>query len=380
MYLSRRVFSCFSVGLSLMIGGASAPVFALDMTNIPSHVAGVRFDLSFKVLAEISKNEVTEGHLFHAGLLWEGAASESGGAPYFLSVYGNGGTTKLTAITLPHSVMSINAYGPNSVVVIGRSTLPTWRTHYSVVTKTGTEFKVKTVNLPEEYMVSDFVGNSSKMFFSEVGEASVLSLNPVTGSVRPLPMRISGPGHLELDGNSLFAIENRNMNWGDENILKINLLDNTFTRTFPTSVRNGLANIKIMKGTNYLAATEMLADKVLLINKTTNELAHEISLFGKARGISQLGHCLVVATEETQGVAFIDLNDAEPKVIDHWDLSAADSRFKKARGISVDEATGQIFLRSTYFCGSCSVTQSSVVRVEQMDGVEGSVIKTCMAN
>ena len=135
-----------------------------------------------------------------------------------------------------------------------------------------------------------------------------------------------------------------------------------------------------MKGTNYLSATEMLADKVLLINKTTNELAHEISLFGKARGISQLGHCLVVATEETQGVAFIDLNDAEPKVIDHWDLSAADSRFKKARGISVDEATGQIFLRSTYFCGSCSVTQSSVVRVEQMDGVEGSVIKTCMAN
>ena len=135
-----------------------------------------------------------------------------------------------------------------------------------------------------------------------------------------------------------------------------------------------------MKGTNYLAATETMANKVLLIERTKNALAHEIAIKGGPRGISQLGHCLVVSTEEEQGLVFIDLSMHEPEMIDRWDLTEADPRFKKARSVSVDETTGQIFLRSTYFCGSCDDTQSSVVRIEQMEGVENSVVKKCMGN
>lgn len=383
--LCTKFFRKYSPVVSVMAGmiacGLSAASFAGNGAGeLLEPMSRVRPDLKFKVITRVSKNDVYEGHLFHAGLLWVGMVSESGSAPYSVDVYANGGESKVASLLIPHSVASITAYDDDSVVVIGRSSSSGWRTHYTVITKTGSTFKVKTIDLPVQYMVSEFAGASGHMFFSEVGDANILNLNLANNSIQPLPFEISGPGRLELDGNSLFVLENRNIGHGDENIIKVNLLDNTHKRTFTDFHRNGLINIKVMKGTNYLAATELSANKVLLIERTKNALAHEIEIKGGPRGISQLGHCLVVSTEDEQGLVFIDLSMHEPEMIDRWDLTEADPRFKKARSVSVDETTGQIFLRSTYFCGSCDDTQSSVVRIEQMEGVENSVVKKCMGN
>jgi hypothetical protein len=351
------------------------------MLALPSSVfAAVRADLKFKLIAELDKSEVDEGHLFHAGLLWVGKTHQQPSDPHTISVYSNGGETLVQNLEIPHSVMSITAFDANSVIVVGRTSVPSWRNYYSVIKKTGSSFSIKTTSLPEQYMVSDFAGRSDKLFFSEVGDAMILESSPLERSVRPLPIEISGPGKLALDGNSLFVIENRNMDFGDEDIIKINLNDNSHTRTFNDHFRNGLVNIQVLKGVNYLAAAEAGADQVLLIDRTSNLLAHTLVVEGRPRALSQIGHCLVVATEEKQGVVFFDLNGSEPKMIDRWDLSAADPRFNKGRSVAVDEATGQIFLRSTYPCGSCSQTQSSVVRVEQLPSDGDGVFKKCLAN
>jgi DNA-binding beta-propeller fold protein YncE len=197
-----------------------------------------------------------------------------------------------------------------------------------------------------------------------------------TGGLSSLGVEISGPGALQLDGATLWAIERRSFEWGDEGLSRIDTRSGAMTRIFDTP-RAGLADLTALQGYPWVAASEYLSGKVLFVDKTSNRLVHEVDVGGKPYGIAQLRACLVVTSEESKTLSFIGLWGEEPYVVAQWDLTPAGDQLKKPRRITVDVDGGRVFVRSSYPCPTCAGTQSSVYVAEELDG---ETFEKCSAN
>jgi hypothetical protein len=346
--------------------------FAANMVAVEA-----RADVQAQLVAELPRNEVYEGQIFHDGLLWEGISRQTDTEKHHVDVYDGVSLQKIATVNLAHTVFVIRPYSEHQVVVIGKSFTEQWETHYTIITRRGSTFSTELTTFPIEWMVDHYAGKPGAMYFTEPGTRGVYKLSGRRNLVA-LTKEVSGPGMMELDGSSLWVLERRSLYMGDEGIVKLDIASGRIDRTFGNEYRNGLSDIKILSGYPLLAVSETLADQVLLIDRATNKLVQEIPVAGGPRGLDQLGGCLLVTSEVTKQVTFIALwGGADRGVLDVWDATAAGDRLKAPRKIAVDPTNGRIFLRSTYGCPSCSVTQSSVFALQDP---ENATVRKCLAN
>ena len=178
-------------------------------------------------------------------------------------------------------------------------------------------------------------------------------------------------------GEELWVIERRSFELGDENIVRVNVLTGNAQRVFTDRYREGLTAIKLLQNSPWVAASETLADQVLFVNRVSNVMEHKISVGGNPRGLTQLGGCLVVVSVEPKMATFISLWGDAPKILSQWDLADTGDRLKMPQNIVADAASGRVFMRSSYLCTGCSVTQSSVYFAEE---ASGDTFKQCLSH
>ena len=357
------------------IAALAAVVF---LPSSPSDAQQVGDSVTIKTITLLHTSEAYQAHTYTADALWVGKSKQTEGDSHRIEVYVDQGSRLLGTVNLPHTPSFAYPYGTNSVLVVGKSFSDEWRTHYSIISKTGDTLTLKTKNLPAQYQVEQGAANSQFKFFSEKGEARVL-VEANNRAVRALSPVISGPAQMQLVGDNLFVIESRNSGLGDENIVKIDLKNESAERTFTDYYRQGITEIRHIPGTNMLAANEALTGKVLLIDESTNKLVSQLDVVRDIRALETLGHCLIASAAEDRKLSFIDVRDAAvPVVIDTWDLSPAGETLRRPNSLAVDAKTGTIYVRSTWTCPTCAPnTQSSVVALTQ---ASRKTINRCLAD
>jgi hypothetical protein len=374
----KRTSSRLSTPVSSIVAVVSAPLAALALGILAAPLVvpdAAAAELDIGLVTELDRSEPYEGHLFHDSRLWVTRSRATDAETHRVEVYGEGGTTRLATVPLTHNAGFIYPFGPRAVVIVGRSADP-WISKYTVVTREGETYKTRVTALPEEYQVEQFAGSPTALYFTEPGSRAVYQWGG--GSMKPIGGEISGPGAMELDGASLWVLERKSFQLGDENLVRVDTRTGAASRVFDES-RAGLTALLAPTRGPWVAAVETLADQIVFVDKTSAEPVFTVAVEGGPRGLTQLGGCLLATSEDSKTVSFISLWSDEPALLETWDVSAAGDRLKKPRRIAADPETGRVFLRSTYICPSCTVPQSSVFYVQSAeDG--GDVVAKCLAN
>lgn len=338
--------------------------------------AGIAAPATVGLVTELPVAEVYAGHVAYKGRLFVARSRSQDGERHHVDIFDTSTLARRATLDLNHSPSFIQPYGDNAVVVAGRSSTPYWQTHYTIISWTNAtddRYVTRQVTFPDDNQVDHMTAYGTKLYFNEPGSRSVFRLTG-TRSLQPFGGEVSGPGPMSADDRDLWVVERRSIQLGDEDLVRLSLDGSRADRVFGAELRQGLVDTLLLGGTPWVATSETLADKVLLVNREDLSLAHEIGVKGGPRGMARLGACLVVASEDPKLVTFVKLT-GEPSVIAQWDISAAGDRLKQPRYVAVDPATKRVFVRSSYPCGGCSVTQSSVFYVQD---TAGDVFASCL--
>jgi hypothetical protein len=346
--------------------------FVLALALLSPTVAGADAAMpNVELLTELNQNEVYEGHLVLDGRILVTQSRQTDTDPHRVDVFGTDGAL-LAQLPLIHTAAEIHAVGAKTALVVGKSSYP-WKTHYTLIDWTNGRYDVRTQTFPEVNQVVNFGGTLQRGYFSEPGERAVMKLVGQRGLTR-VGGEVSGPGAIATLSNDAWVIEQKAFPLGDENLVKIDA-SGVAKRIFSTN-RLGLTNIVALPSANLIAVSETAADQVVFVDATGDVVA-EVPVAGSPRGLTALGSCALVVAEDAKTVTFIKLWGDRPAVLDVWDLNAAGDRLKQPRRIGADAATGRVFVRSTYMCPSCSVTQSSVFYADQPGN---ETFSKCLAN
>ena len=341
-------------------------LFALCFFGSVSHAAIVQARTT--LLTSLDKNEVWPDSLaLSDGLVWVGHMNTSEQSRNRVQVF-DSKTLKLVAETpMPHSPIYLYPFTDTSVLIMGR-TQPPWRTHFSIASlqgwQKGSQVALKTTTFPEEIQADRFTGTAQSLFFTEPGEASVFQW--LNGAVHMLPPVLSGPGEMALLGDTLYVVERRSFDFGDETLTKISLATGKAEHTF-AAPRNGLRSLLAIPEKNWVAVSEMMANQILLVQESNNQMVGTLSTPGFPRGITLLHHCLVTVAESKR-VYFHHLDRAGFPLVAEWDLSGAGPSFDVASSAVADPSTGRLFVRGVNPCASCPQTRSSVISAEDPQG------------
>ncbi len=342
----------FCLGLGL--GGISIPSICLA-------------DIVISHVTDLYPIEVGEGHLVHAGVLWE-ARNALGNIDriHHLEMYDPLDLELLTIVTLPHSVEQIYPFGNDAVLVVGRRYHNEWQTAYSVVTKNAPSH-FHTTWLPITLLTEFFAGEPGRLFFNEVGSGTI---SKVSGNVViPIATHVNSPGKMVVWDHWLFAIERNSIDPGDENVIRIDLKTGHVDRTF-VNVRNNLSNL-IALGDGTIAVSETWANQLLVIDAKTNTLKATLPAPTEPRGLTLYGHCVVTFSMDSKILSFFDIPSLKP--VTQWNLSGLDSRYENNRDLTVDETTGRFFLRSVF----ASDLDDALTGVFAIDNTDANALAGC---
>ncbi len=320
--------------------------------------AAVHAAPSVKDVLELDKIQPYAPLAFHADRMWTAQSKTEGDKTvYDLMVYDAQGTLLAGPKRVPHTMEHIYPFGANRVLVIGKSSWP-WKTHYTIATAVSETVTLKTTTFPEAIQTEMFGGTPERMFFNDPGDRKVFQWN---GKSAPLNHEISGPGNMALlYEDFLFVLERRSIYLGDEDIYRIDLRSGEGKRVF-SEHRQGITQLLPIPSRGLLAASEGLADQVLLVDVKSNELKATFAVpGGTPRGLGELGHCLVVGSDVAKKISFLDLN-SNGKVVAEWDLSQTDKPLFNIFSIAVDPRSGNVFARAKDICASCTVSRNRVV-------------------
>lgn len=349
------------LSITAVFASVASPTFATAMEG----------DLAIRFVVELHRNEPYEGHLFHRDRLWVGQSKQSDGDSHRVSIFDSEGKVKVAEVNLPHSVNQIVPYG-DGVIVPGKKCCP-WQTGFSVIREVSGRFNVQTTMVSEQYQIDKVAAGEEGIFFSDPGDRALLQ--QVGRSTRFVTQEVSGPGEMVLRAGKLWVVERKSPQFGDEDIARIDLSTGRVERVFNEN-RPGIASLIYVNAVDLMAVSE-ISGRVLFVDPETMRTVGEVAVEGAPRGMTTLGKCLLVASEDSKGVTFIDTKAADFPVISEWNLTAAGDRLKKPRSVAVDPKNGTVFLRSTYLCPSCTATQSSVVAITEPSS---STFAQCSAN
>lgn len=329
-------------------------------------------EVAISLVQELPRSESHAGVLVHADRLWLSMSSEVEGKFGTVEIYDRDGQTKLASVDVGHTPGFIHPYGESSVLVVGKSLWP-WKSHATVITKTGQSYSKKTTTFSESYLVNAFAGNPATQFFTEPGNSTVYRYQ--NGKMRPVINPISGPGDMVLAGKKLWVIESRSFSQGDESLVIYDIESGKTQRIFADAYRNGLTQLAYNSRNNLIAVTESAQNAVILLDAKTGAVVDTVAVNEFPKGVVAYGQCFAITGEENKKVTFLRPSTTGTHVAGEWDVNAAGEILKKPRFMSVNSDNGELFLRSAYPCPSCLPnTQSSVVKVS---GASQLAFKAC---
>ena len=310
-----------------------------------------------QLVTELDKDEFHEALLFHAGVLWVGDDPIVGNTTtHVVEIFDVNGNP-LTKISLDFPVEHIYAYGSNSALVIGTVVYPT-QTSYAILSYSGGSLSGETYQIPSDITLEHLAIGSGTIFASTIGDDLLATVDGNQANELSSP-QISGPGRMVLDGGSLWVIEAHSVFGGQDNLVKIDVNSLAPTRTFST-LRNGITHLAALSADGLIATPESGTSQLLLVDEASNQLKSSVAINGDPVGVTTLGHCAVVSSDDIKHLSFVDVRGDKPSVVAEWDISSAGDRLKQPRAMAIDPATQTVFVRSAYTCPSCVVTQSSV--------------------
>ena len=287
--------------------------------------------------------------IFHSGFLWLGRADHSEAKTrHRIDVRSGDGEILLGSHPIPHSVERLYPFDEKNILIAGKAyTEPEgWVTYYSLVSACCGAISVKTEALPIQYQVEEFAKAANRLFFSEVGDRALIE--KTTKGTSAWNLEISGPGKMQVVGNSLFVLERHTIYLGDENIVRLDLSSMKPERIFP-ELRNGITQLLALNDGKTLAFNELKSKQVLLLNTDNPSLEPQAVKIANSypRALGQWRNCLLVASEDNHQLSFIALNQKTPIVLGEVSLEGYKDALPNIRNLAVNPETGAIFLRSS---------------------------------
>jgi hypothetical protein len=327
------------------------------------------------LITELPRNEPHNGLTVNGPYVFTGVSRQEEGEKHHIDVFHASSLKLVQRFDLQHSVQEIKPFGASAVLVLGKSSVPQWQSHFSVIDWASGSLKVRLFSVPYEVMAESFAGDPSNIYFNEPGSRGVYRwsnnrLNTVSEGV------ISGPGVMQFRDGNLWVLERGGLfAYGDENLVHINTRTGTLTRPFDQSNIRGAADIALSTDGRYLAVT-MGGGKpaVKLYDVQTNTFHSGLSLDHWGDRLATFGQCVVSLSPEDKTIEFMHIESAALTKIAEWSLSEAGDRLKNPQTLSIDTENKRIIVRSAYPCPSCTATQSSVFAAED----DGSTFAKCL--
>jgi hypothetical protein len=333
------------------------------------------------MLRELDVFEPFEAHLFHDGHLWSGRSRKSIYADYHVYLYDSQGTL-LAEHTLEHSARYIYPYGSDRVVVVGVSAIPN-TPRYSIVTwKRGRLFVKRHDISTEAWADQAAVGPRGKLYFT-APTGKVETVTKPEDFSRPaqtfftlgwwgrphfLKTRLRAPSRPIFVGDALFALENPVLAKGGAAVVRVDLRTEEPSRVF--LAKGALSNLVYLPGLGKIAVVDRMTQSVYLLDPQTGKELSSIEVAsGTPHAVTELGHCLVIGSEVSQHVSFIDANSG--KELARWDLKAAGAKLFGVRAVALDPKSGNLFARSDYPMGlvaSSPEDRNGVILVQEESG------------
>jgi len=255
-------------------------------------------------------------------------------------------------------------YGANSVIVVGTGFSPNL-TQYSIVEKSGNNFRVKTKRIPMQAWARQWIGHhNGKEFFTDPGgnqndpardgDFSLASQTffsmTSTSSPRYLPIRLRLPTYGIKLGNHFYVLNAESIGSSMSNLHRINPANNSISPIF-ANFRNSLATISAIPGTNFITLVERDANQFLIVDANSGELVSTTPIAEDSRPHAIMGKCAVIGSRDSKSIQIIDISDRmAPRNIMTLDIDLPASEFKSLDKIDVDAATSKIFARSNLPC------------------------------
>jgi hypothetical protein len=220
-----------------------------------------------------------------------------------------------------------------------------------------------------DYALSGLLYKDGLFYLSEKGIRRVLEFNPKNSKVRALDFEISGPTSLYSAKDKVWIVEARAPD-ASSFLVSYTPKTGTFKRhKFEKEVLAGITKLIISDDESSALVLVMKQDKAVRVNLDTGAVTDVIPLsFVGLRDAARVGSCILGVNNHLQALALIDLKTN--KEIANYSFSDANKeKLKSVRNISSSGSTNQFFLRSTYPCPSCSVSQSSVFALTETSGL-----------
>ena len=323
----------------------------------PVKANAVPLDIRVQSVVELDISEISNVHLFHAGVLWVGQSYLGEGSENRIEIYR--ATSRLASVSLPHSLDSIQVFSKDSVLITGRTKPPPmWLTHYSVLTLKDNVISRSTYTMPNEYQVTGFLNHGSKMFFSQIDNA-LLEFPSFRAVGRP----ISFPGEMISVGESLFVVE-RSLNSALTHLVKLNPQTGEKSRTHDRW-RLWITKILYLPKLDLVVASETGDDQLLWVDAKTNKQVGASTL-DTPRGLAQFGNCLFVSSQGSRSLWVFDISSRLPTLIKSWDLAFVGPKLGNTKIISMDAASERLYVRGLNPSGrgNGDTSQSMVAQVE----------------
>jgi len=335
----------------------------------------VQTNLSVREITQLDKYEpYTDAQVFHAGLLWVGRSRINANTAYQVEAYDPAGQPVGNPLSLRHTPSYLYPFGTDSIIVVGKSATPNWKTHYSIVSVHHGQLSSLTYTFPEEIQADRFAGDSDHLFFSEPGDGALFTLPQwsLPHQAQFLAPTIHGPGPMLFTEGNLFVVEQNNILSSTQgNLIKLNPYTQTAERVFSQSNRKALTALVKLPGSSRIAITEQGANQVLLVHTDTNSVNEKenIPVAGRPWGITLYGSkCIAVLAYNDHAVRFFDVSQpASPEVAD-WNLMNTINRFHRPRVLSADPQSGKLYIRSDEICPSCQTSFNREFLVEEPGG------------
>lgn len=330
--------------------------------------------IDWKIVTELDRFEPFEAHRFHAGVLWVGRSRKDLGAFYQLEVYDSTGKALATA-ALTHSARHLYPYGADSVLIVGISYKDNL-THYTIATRTKAGVRLEARTIPLGAFADEWAGAPGRLIFTdpggldegELGGPQKTLFTMVGGRFRYLKAKIHGPHYPILLGNTLYLLEFKSIAAGT-GLLKVDLASETPAPVLAAKGDSDYARLFAIDGGKALAITDRGTDEVLIYDVAKGQVVQKMAIAaGSPRGLAEWGKCLLVGSQGSKKVSFIDWRTG--KLLTEWDFSGAGAKLFGLAGVTVDPKSGVVFVRSNYpvAIGDPTPDHNSVVMGEDRSG------------
>jgi hypothetical protein len=340
--------------LTLISSLAAVSLCAVGLSNIAF--------AEIETIAVLDRGEPFEANVFHSNMLWVGKSRKDFNSDYSVEIYADG--LQKGRVTFPHSATFMYPYGANSVIVVGTGYSPNL-THYSIIEKNGTNFTVRTKQIPMQAWARQWIGkHNGKEFFTDPGgnqndpardnDFSLASQTffsmSTSSSPRYLTTRLRLPTYGTKVGNKFYVLNAESIGSPQSNLHRLDPATNAITKVFP-SFRNALSTISVIPGTNLITLTERGANQFLIVDANSGDILSTTPIAEDSKSHAIMGKCAVIGSRAAKTIQFLDItNPAVPREVMTVAIDLPAGEFKFLDKIDVDTTNYKVFARSNMVC------------------------------